>query len=132
MTTIDTPYELRVERDFIAQHFLTVPDPGPEGEVHSHHFMVEIRFAGPTLNEYGYLVDIDTVTALLDQLEDRYCDTLLNDLAEFEGINPSIEHFARVFGDRIADDLTDPVPTRLTVRMWEDDAAWASHERLLE
>jgi 6-pyruvoyltetrahydropterin/6-carboxytetrahydropterin synthase len=132
MTTIDTPYELRVEQDFIAQHFLTVPNPGPEGDVHSHHFTAEVRFAGPTLNEYGYLVDIDTVTAILDRLENRYRDTLLNDLSEFEGLNPSIEHFARIFGDRIAADLTDPVPTRLTVRLWEDDVAWASHERLLE
>ena len=90
-TQIDRPYELTVTRDFVAQHFLTVPDPGPEGEEHSHGFTVEVRFAGPSLGEYGYLVDIDEVNAVLD----------------------------------------DQTPTHLTVRIWEDDSAWASHERTL-
>lgn len=84
-TKIDRPYELTVTREFIAQHFLTVPDPGPEGEIHSHHFTVEARFAGPSLNEYGYLLDIDDVNVVLDDLEERYRDTLLNELPEFEG-----------------------------------------------
>ena len=127
----DDAYELTVTRSFIAQHYLTVPDPGPEGDVHSHHFTVELRFSGPSLGEYGYLVDIDAVDAILDDLEDRYRDELLNDLPEFEGRNPSIEHFARLFGDRVAEALADPTPTGLTVRIWEDDVSWASHSRRL-
>lgn len=128
----DDTYELTVTREFIAQHYLTVPDPGPEGEINSHHFTVELRFAGPELGAYGYLVDIDAVEAILDNLEDRYGDALLNDLPEFEGLNPSIEHFARLFGDRVAAALDDPTPTSLTVRIWEDDVSWASHSRVLE
>ena len=131
-TDPDDTYELTVSREFIAQHYLTVPDPGPEGEVNSHHFTVELRFSGPALGEYGYLVDIDAVESLLEDLEDRYRDTLLNDLPEFEGLNPSIEHFARLFGDRVEDALSDPTPTRLTVRIWEDDTSWASHTRRLD
>ncbi|MFD1600130.1 6-pyruvoyl trahydropterin synthase family protein [Halobellus rarus] len=130
-TDPDDAYELTVERSFIAQHYLTVPDPGPEGVVHSHQFTVELRFSGSTLGEYGYLVDIDAVDALLDDLEARYRDALLNDLPEFEGLNPSIEHFARLFGDRVAEALADPTPTGLTVRIWEDDVSWASHSRQL-
>lgn len=124
-------YHLAVQRDFVAQHFLTVPDPGPEGDVHSHHFTVEVRFSGPELGEYGYLVDIDAVDSILDDLEARYRDALLNDLPEFADLNPSVEHFARLFGDRVADALADPTPTGLTVRMWEDDVSWASHSRTL-
>lgn len=131
-TAIDRPYELTVTREFIAQHFLTVPDPGPEGEIHSHHFSVEVRFAGPSLNEYGYLLDIDDVNAVLDDLEERYRDTLLNELPEFEGLNPSVERFARLFGDRIETALDDPASMELTVRIWEDESAWASHQRLLD
>ncbi|WP_049985972.1 6-pyruvoyl trahydropterin synthase family protein [Halobellus rufus] len=125
-------YELTVTRDFIAQHFLTVPDPGPEGDVHSHHFTTEVRFTGDELGDYGYLVDIDAVEAVLDALEARYRDALLNDLPEFEDLNPSIEHFARLFGDRVEDRLSDPTPTGLTVRIWEDDVSWASHSRRLD
>ncbi|MEF8757322.1 MAG: 6-carboxytetrahydropterin synthase, partial [Halobacteriales archaeon] len=49
MTTETHAYELTVTRDFVAQHFLTVPDPGPEGVRHSHHFTVEVRFGGSEL-----------------------------------------------------------------------------------
>ena len=126
--THDT-YELTVSRDFIAQHYLTVPDPGPEGEVNSHHFTVELRFAGPSLGEYGYLVDIDAVESLLDNLEDRYRDTLLNDLPEFEGLNPSIEHFARLFGDRVAEALQEEIELLGRVRV--SDVEEAQH-RILE
>lgn len=131
-TTDDGQYELTVTREFIAQHFLTVPDPEPpEGEVHSHHFTVELHFAGSELGEYGYLVNIIEVREILDDLEERYRDTLLNDLPEFEGLNPSVEHFARLFGDRVADRLSDENPEFLEVRIWEDDEAWAGHSRLL-
>jgi len=124
-------YRVAVERDLIAQHFLTVPDPGPEGEVHSHHFSVSVRLAGPELNEYGYLADIDAVHAALDEIEHRYADTLLNDLPEFEGLNPSVEHFARLVGDRIAPAFGDGPATTLTVEIAEDEQASASHERRL-
>ncbi len=131
-TATDDTYRLSVERDFVAQHYLTVPDPGPEGEVHSHHFTVEVRFAGPELDDHGYLVDVDAVGALLDRVEERYRDALLNDLPEFEGENPSAERFARAVGDRVAGEFRDAPPTALAVRVHEDDAAWASHERRLE
>jgi 6-pyruvoyltetrahydropterin/6-carboxytetrahydropterin synthase len=131
-TDIDRPHELTVTREFIAQHFLTVPDPGPEGEVHSHHFTVEAHFAGPSLDEYGYLLDIDDVNSVLDDLEARYRDALLNGLPEFDGKNPSVERFARLFGDRLENALEDTAATELTVRIWEDESAWASHRRMLD
>ncbi|MEF8813930.1 MAG: 6-carboxytetrahydropterin synthase [Halovenus sp.] len=130
--TDNARYELAVTREFVAQHVLTVPDPEPpEGEVHSHCFTVEVRFGGSTLGEYGYLVDIDEVRGILDELEERYRDIVLNDLPEFEGLNPSVEHFARLFGDRVTDALSDETPDRLEIRIWEDETAWASHTRTL-
>lgn len=124
-------YELTVTRSFVAQHFLTVPNPGAEGEPHSHRFTVEVRFAGDALGDYGYLVDIDEAEAILDDLETRYRDSLLNELPEFDGLNPSVEHFARLFGDRVETALSDGNPEHLEVRMWENDDSWASHARRL-
>jgi 6-pyruvoyltetrahydropterin/6-carboxytetrahydropterin synthase len=132
MNTDTDRYELSVTRDFRAQHRLTVPDTGPEGEVHSHHFTVEVRFAGSDLGAYGYLVDIDEVNRILDETVDRYRDALLNDLPEFDGLNPSVEHFARLFGDRVESSLADPTPRALKIRIWENEEAWASHARRLD
>jgi 6-pyruvoyltetrahydropterin/6-carboxytetrahydropterin synthase len=122
-------YTVTVERDFVAQHFLTVPDPGPEGELHSHHYTAAVELAGAELNEYGYLVDIDAVSAELDATVERYRDATLNDLPEFEGLNPSVEHFARLFGRRFWEGLDAPTVDRLSVELQEDDVARASHER---
>ncbi len=122
-------YTVTVTRDFIAQHFLTVPNPGPEGELHSHHFEAAVSVEGPELNEHGYLVDIDDVNAALDALESRYRDATLNDLPEFAGRNPSVEHFAREFCDRFTDRVALPTAERVQVKMWEDETAWAAYER---
>jgi 6-pyruvoyltetrahydropterin/6-carboxytetrahydropterin synthase len=129
MTTVDrSMYTVTVRREFIAQHFLTVPDPGPEGDLHSHAFTLELRLSGPELNEYGYLVDIDRVDAVVDDIVARYRDATLNDLPEFAGENPSVEHFARHVAERFADGTDLSNPERLEVRLWEDDSAWASYE----
>jgi 6-pyruvoyltetrahydropterin/6-carboxytetrahydropterin synthase len=120
-------YSVTVVRPLIAQHFLTVPNPGPEGDLHSHHFRVEVELVGEELNEYDYLVDIDEVEAALDAVEARYSDETLNDLPEFEGYNPSVERFARVVHERLSDDVTTDGVDRLTVTMWEDDVANAAY-----
>jgi 6-pyruvoyltetrahydropterin/6-carboxytetrahydropterin synthase len=121
-------YTVTVLADFVAQHFLTVPDPGPEGVPHSHHYEFELEFRGPELNEYDYLVDIEDVETAIEDLRDRYEDTMLNDLPEFEGYNPSVERFARVVWDRVAAAVTDDTVEELTVTVWEDGEAYAAYE----
>ncbi|WP_050032911.1 6-pyruvoyl trahydropterin synthase family protein [Halorubrum halophilum] len=121
-------YATTVLTDFVAQHYLTVPDPGPEGVPHSHHFEVELTFRGPELNAHDYLVDIDDAEAALADLADRYRDELLNDLPEFEGDNPSVERFARVIFERVTDAVTDETVAELAVTVWEDDAAAATYD----
>lgn len=121
-------YATTVLTDFVAQHYLTVPDPGPEGVPHSHHFEVELTFRGPSLNEYDYLVDIDDAEAALADLADRYRDSLLNDLPEFEGDNPSVERFARVIFDRVTEAVTDETVSELAVTVWEDETAAATYD----
>jgi 6-pyruvoyltetrahydropterin/6-carboxytetrahydropterin synthase len=126
-------YTVTVERAFVAQHYLTVPDPGPEGDLHSHHYTAKVQLEGAELNEWGYLVDIDDVADRLDATVARYRDATLNDLPEFEDLNPSLEHFARLFGERFResgdgiDALDAPEIESLTVKLREDDVAWASY-----
>lgn len=120
-------YELMVRRDFVAQHFLTVPNCGPENEWHSHHFEVEVTLTGERLNENGYLVDIVEVKDGIDDLVSRYRDHTLNDLPEFEGLNPSIEHFARIFCEKLQSAITASNLSGMSVRIWEDEEAWASY-----
>jgi 6-pyruvoyltetrahydropterin/6-carboxytetrahydropterin synthase len=121
-------YTLMVTRDFVAQHYLTVPGCGPENEWHSHHFRVDIELEGESLNENGYLVDIVDVKEAIDTLVDRYKDSTLNDLPEFEGLNPSIEHFSRIFCHKFMHQIGAHQLSSVEVKVWEDDEAWASFQ----
>ena len=127
-------YTVSVSSRFVAQHVLTVPDPGPEGELHSHHFGVEVRVRGLELGASGYLLDIDVLTTALERTVADFRDETLNDLPEFEGLNPSVEHLSRVFGDRLLESL-DSLGTdlerleTLEVSIDEDDVARVTHER---
>lgn len=120
-------YKVAVKRDFVAQHFLIGGDWGAENEKHSHHYVVELQLEGPILDEHGYLVDIVDIEANLDTLVAHYRDRTLNDLPEFAGLNPSIEHFARIFVESLADRIQAPTLTALTVMIWENEIAWASY-----
>lgn len=120
-------YKLQVAREFIAQHYLTVPNCGSENEWHSHHFTIEVLLKGEELDDHGYLVDITEVKEAIDVLVDRYRDATLNDLPEFEGLNPSIEHFSRILCTSLQDRLPSESLNGLTVRVWEDETAFASY-----
>jgi 6-pyruvoyltetrahydropterin/6-carboxytetrahydropterin synthase len=121
-------YTLSVSRSFIAQHYLTVPDAGPENEWHSHHFQLDLVLEGSTLNEHGYLIDIVDVEQALDTQLDRYRDATLNDLPEFEGLNPSIEHFSRIMCTSIRDHINTSNINTITAKVWEDETSWASYQ----
>lgn len=120
-------YQLMVRRDFVAQHYLTVPNCGLENEWHSHHFELEVLLEGNELNEHGYLVDIVEVENVLNALTDRYRDATLNDRPEFDGLNPSIEHFSRIVCMSFKDQLETERLEAITVKVWEDEDAWASY-----
>ena len=120
-------YTLAVRRDFIARHFLIGGDWGPENEPNSHHFLVELRLWGRALNQHGYLCDIVDVESHLDAEIDYFSEEMLNDLPEFEGLNPSIEHFARILAEKLNRRIQEENIVNLEVVLWEDDSAWAAY-----
>ena len=122
-------YTVAVTRDFIAQHFLIGGDWGAENERHSHHYRVEVQLEGGSLNQHGYLVDIVDIETHLEALVARYRDKTLNDVPEFEGLNPSIEHFARIFCQALSDLIRAPNLQAVTIKMWENEIAWAAYRQ---
>ena len=120
-------YALAVKRDFIAQHYLIGGDWGSENQKHSHHYQVEVILEAKKLDQHGYLVDIVDVEANLQALVDHFRDRTLNELEEFEGLNPSIEHFCRIFCHALSERIAAQHLDALTVKIWENDIAWASY-----
>jgi 6-pyruvoyltetrahydropterin/6-carboxytetrahydropterin synthase len=120
-------YTLAVRRDFIAQHYLIGGEWGPENELHSHHYQVEVELSGDQLDQHGYLVDIVEVEQQLEAQITRFRDKTLNELDEFRSVNPSLEHFARIFCQALVSALPESTLHSVTVRLWENEIAWASY-----
>jgi len=122
-------YSIAVRRNFIARHYLTGGDWGSENETHAHHYVVEVRLIGPKLDHHGYLLDICEFETVLDKLVERYRDQTLNRLAEFDGLNPSLEHFARIFCHAICEKIRTQHLKSMAVKIWENDVAWAAYTK---
>lgn len=118
-------YTIAVKRDFIAQHYLVGGDWGAENELHSHHYVIELQLEGNALDQHGYLVDIVEVEYHLESVIEYYQDQTLNELADFAGLNPSIEHFSRILCLSLAERITAPTIRSLSVKLWENEIAWA-------
>lgn len=120
-------YTITVKRDFVAQHFLIGGDWGRENEWHSHHYQLELQLHGATLDEHGYLVDIVEIERRLEEIVSGYRDQTLNDLPAFAGLNPSIEHFARILCTGLSEQIQAANIRSMTVRLWENEIAWAAY-----
>jgi 6-pyruvoyltetrahydropterin/6-carboxytetrahydropterin synthase len=125
-------YTLAVQRDFIASHYLIGGDWGPENHLHAHHYRVEVMLEAPELDRHGYIVDIVDLEANLEELVGYFKDQTLNELAEFKGLNPSIEHFCRIFLIAISANIQADNLSTITVKIWENEIAWTSYRKNFE
>ena len=124
-------YTVSLKRDFIGQHYLVGGDWGPENRLNSHHYEVEVQLEGSNLDQHGFLVDIVDIERNLGELIARYKDKTLNDFPEFEGLNPSIEHFSRILCEALSDRIKTSNLGAITVLVWEDSLASASFRKKL-
>jgi 6-pyruvoyltetrahydropterin/6-carboxytetrahydropterin synthase len=120
-------YTLGVKRDFIARHFLIRGDWGPENFPNSHHYVLELQLSGMELDAHGYLVDIVDVEKHLDEMVSYYKEQMLNDKPEFAGLNPSIEHFARILATSLSERIRADNIRTIQVVLWENNSSWASY-----
>ncbi len=124
-------YALAFRRKFVAQHHLIGGDWGVENSPHTHSYLLDLRLEGESLNEHGYLVDLVEVEGTLNDVVARYQDADLNSLAEFSGLNPSLEHFARILCMALSKHFKESRIDAVTVQLWENENAWASYRREL-
>lgn len=122
-------YRVAVRCDFVARHYLVGGEWGAENQPHSHHYQVEVELGGQVLDGHGYLVDIGELEAHLEELVAYFRDQTLNELPEFAGLNPSIEHFARICWERLRARMSCRPLSYLQVKIWETGIAWAAYRK---
>lgn len=124
-------YELAVSRELEAVHYLVGGDWGEENQPHAHHYKVEVELCGSGLDRFGYLLDITDVERAMDEMAGIFAGKILNDLVDFEDLNPSLEHFCRIWCHRLLKRIDSSRLQSIRVRIWESGIAWAAYtERL--
>ncbi|HLC04469.1 MAG TPA: 6-carboxytetrahydropterin synthase [Anaerolineales bacterium] len=122
-------YSLGLRREFVARHYLIGGDWGPENELHPHAYRIEVRLESDSLDPHGFIVDLVDLEAHLDRMLARYREQTLNELPEFDALNPSLEHFARILCQDLAAGLASTSLTAFQVTLWEDATAWAAYRQ---
>ena len=59
-------------------------------------------------------------------------DRTLNELPEFAGLNPSVEHFTRICCRRLLEQIDVAGLEALTVKIWENEIAWAAYRERIK
>lgn len=111
-------YEISVEMDFDAAHFLR----GYRGKceaLHGHRFIVTATLQVEKLNEIGLGYDFTVLKRKLGEVLARYDHTSLNDITPFKRINPSSENIATTIYRELKRKLKGAPVTLATVEVWE-------------
>lgn len=129
-------FEVRVEADFAAAHFLRDYN-GKCENLHGHNYKVYAHVRGSKLNEGGMLMDFSKLKTALRSVCKQLDHTNLNDKSVFDQ-NPSAERIAMYIYDGIiaelkkegldlsfADGKTDPV--LFAVDVFETDTSRARY-----
>ncbi len=93
-------YEISVEADFAAAHFLTEYH-GKCERLHGHNYRVVAHARGTELDSGGMLVDFGVLKKALRGVCERLDHSNLNDLDVFAA-NPSAERIARYIFEAVA------------------------------
>lgn len=116
-------YELVVECQFDSAHNLRRYD-GPCENLHGHTYRVQISYRGPEVNDIGVLIDFKSLKAALNEVVSCLDHRYLNELPEFEELNPTAENIARVVFEKMRALLGEGI-VRATV--WETPTSSASY-----
>ncbi|NQU97474.1 MAG: 6-carboxytetrahydropterin synthase [Chloroflexi bacterium] len=118
-------FELGAEAFFTARHYVTMA--GIEGPVHQHSFRVEILTESSSQDEDGVVIGFANARRMVEELVDRYNETLLNTVPPFDESPPTLENIAKVIHRELAPRLLDETVKLKQVRVWESPTNHASY-----
>jgi len=121
-------YTVSLTKKMIAQHHLP-NEVEPENKKHSHFYKIQISLSGDILNNNGYLIDINQIDRVFEEIIGIYEDKTLNDLVEFGDKNPSLENFSKIFCNAFLERIQFENLQFINIRIWENDDASVSYQR---
>lgn len=123
-------YEVRVEADFAAAHFLTHYH-GKCERLHGHNYRVRLWARGKELDAGGMLIDFGVLKSCLREVCGRLDHQNLNEFEVFSG-DPSAERIARYIFDQVEALLSaqdQKTEALYAVEVYETPTSMARYER---
>lgn len=120
-------FTLALRKKFIShRHVSEASDV--EHPIRSHLYILEVMLEAEELDSEGYVLDLDELESEVEDILALYRDKTLNNTKAFQDTTPTLEAFARVLGDALNEGLYAPQLTAISVRLWQDDNAWALYD----
>jgi len=113
-------YTVYKEQDFSAAHFLREYHGACE-QLHGHNYRVRVYAACDELDPEGMVIDFAALKQAIQDVIARFDHRLLNEIAPFNEINPTLEHLARHICEEVAIRLDDDRVTISECHLWETD-----------
>jgi 6-pyruvoyltetrahydropterin/6-carboxytetrahydropterin synthase len=111
-------YEIAVEMDFDAAHFLR----GYQGKcenLHGHRFKIVATLQGNKLDDIGLVYDFTLLKKNLGEILAKYDHTNLNDIPPYNRINPSSENIAFNIYKALNKKLAGAPVSLASIEVWE-------------
>jgi 6-pyruvoyltetrahydropterin/6-carboxytetrahydropterin synthase len=100
---------------------------GPEGQLHSHDYKVEVLVARADLDGRGMVCDLDILDGALQRVAETVRDADLDVIRPPDAEAVTVEVFARWAHDALAEAVRAGGGEDLTVRIWESPVAFGAY-----
>ena len=118
--------ELAIPRDFSAAHMLKGYD-GLCSNLHGHNWTVQVFIQAGQLDDIGIAADFTVIKRVLTEILAQFDHKYLNELPEFQGINPTSENIARILYEKLAPAVAKPGIKLDRVRVCESPTSGATY-----
>lgn len=117
-------YETGLSKSFVAWHVMPDVD-GPEGELHTHDYRLDVVVSRAELDERGMVCDIDVLDAALDEIVAVVAGKNVDVVRPPDAAAVTVEVLALWAHGALASRLG--VDGELSVRAWESPVAFGGY-----
>jgi 6-pyruvoyltetrahydropterin/6-carboxytetrahydropterin synthase len=112
--------------EFSAQHIMPGVE-GPEGQLHSHDYRLDVLVEREQLDDRGMVCDLDVLEAALQRIDSIVRGKNLEVIRPAHADAVTVEVFARWAHDFLADAIRDTGAQTLAVRVWENSMSFGGY-----
>jgi 6-pyruvoyltetrahydropterin/6-carboxytetrahydropterin synthase len=118
-------YEVGSSVTVRAQHRL--PVPGPEGELHSHDYRIDVEVGRGELDEHAMVCDLDVLRSTMQAMAARIEGRDLEEIRPPQAEAVTVEILARWAHQSLTPAIREAGGDTLAVRVWESPSEFGGY-----